>query len=123
MRVSNNEVDSKITTEYDVIKIGERLKKLRHEKGGKQLTQDKMAEELGYNCVDAYARYERGKVKDISIEFILKVADYHKVSTDYILCRETRYKNNDEGEHQNNVNKIVAQIKGEINKVFEKHTY
>ncbi|MBQ4428261.1 MAG: helix-turn-helix transcriptional regulator [Clostridia bacterium] len=36
-----------------------------------------------------YARYERG-ASELPIRHLVKLADYYGVSTDYILCRNTK---------------------------------
>jgi len=51
----------------------------------KDLTQKKMGEIL--SCSQrVYSNYERGEL-DIPTEILIKLADFHEVSTDYILNR------------------------------------
>lgn len=49
------------------------------------LTQQQVADMLGCNR-EVYRRYEKG-IRTIPIDFLIKLADYYKVSTDYILER------------------------------------
>lgn len=62
--------------------IAERLKQLRNMS---KCRQDEIAKLL---CISrpSYAFYESGK-REISIENVVKLADFYKVSTDYILGR------------------------------------
>ena len=65
-----------------VMKMYKRIKELRKYKG---MTQTEMAQVL--HCSQrVYSDYERGKV-DISTEMLIKLADFHGVSIDYILNR------------------------------------
>ena len=60
----------------------ERIRALREDKDLKQV---EMAEIL--NCSQrVYSYYERGEL-DIPTEILIKLADYHNTSTDYILGR------------------------------------
>lgn len=59
-----------------------RIRDLREDK---DMTQTQMAAIL--NCSQRiYSNYERGDV-DIPTEILIKLADFHKVSTDYLLNR------------------------------------
>ena len=59
-----------------------RIRDLREDK---DLTQKKMGEIL--SCSQrVYSNYERGDL-DIPTEILIKLADFHKVSVDYILNR------------------------------------
>ena len=61
-----------------------RIRDLREDK---DLTQTQMAAIL--NCSQRiYSNYERGEV-DIPTEILVKLADFHNVSTDYLLNRTT----------------------------------
>lgn len=60
----------------------QRLKDLREDKDMKQV---QIAELLGIQQT-VYSRYERG-MQNIPLEHLLFLADYYKVSTDYILGR------------------------------------
>lgn len=52
---------------------------------GRDLTQKKMGEILA--CSQrVYSSYERGEL-DIPTEILIKLADFHNVSVDYILSR------------------------------------
>jgi transcriptional regulator with XRE-family HTH domain len=60
----------------------ERIRSLREDK---DLVQKDMAEIL--SCSQrVYSNYERGDI-DIPTEILIKLADYHNTSTDYILGR------------------------------------
>lgn len=59
-----------------------RIRDLREDK---DLTQKQMGEIL--NCSQrVYSNYERGEL-DIPTEILIKLADFHNVSVDYILNR------------------------------------
>ena len=49
------------------------------------MTQEDIARILGTSQT-MYARYERG-ASELPIRHLLALADFYKVSTDYILCR------------------------------------
>lgn len=53
-------------------------------------TQSEIAAMLGTSQT-MYARYERG-ASELPIRHLIKLADYYKVSTDYILCRTDKLK-------------------------------
>ena len=60
----------------------ERIRNLREDK---DLTQAKMGEIL--SCSQrVYSNYERGDI-DIPTATLIKIADFHKVSVDYLLNR------------------------------------
>lgn len=60
----------------------QRIRDLREDK---DLTQQNMGEIL--SCSQrVYSNYERGEL-DIPTEILIKLADFHKVSVDYILNR------------------------------------
>lgn len=60
----------------------QRIRDLREDK---DLTQKQMGEIL--NCSQrVYSNYERGEL-DIPTEILIKLADFHNVSVDYILNR------------------------------------
>lgn len=64
-----------------------RIRDLREDK---DMTQKQMAEIL--NCSQrVYSNYERGDI-DITTEILKKLADFHNVSTDYILERTNNKK-------------------------------
>ncbi len=59
-----------------------RIRDLREDQ---DLTQKKMSEIL--NCSQrVYSNYERGEL-NIPTEILIKIADFHKVSVDYLLNR------------------------------------
>lgn len=62
------------------------FKRLEELRVDHDLTQQNVAELLGCQR-EVYRRYEKG-VRDIPIDFLIKLADYYKVSVDYILERE-----------------------------------
>jgi transcriptional regulator with XRE-family HTH domain len=57
-----------------------RIKELREENG---LTQQAVAEFLNVKQ-NTYSQYENGK-RQLSIDLLIKLAKFYKVSTDYIL--------------------------------------
>ncbi len=65
------------------MKICENLKELRLENN---LTQEQIAKILKVSRV-VYNRYENGK-REISVEFLIILADYYQVTLDYIAGRE-----------------------------------
>lgn len=60
-------------------------KRIRDLREDHDKTQAEIAEILGTSQT-MYARYERG-ANELPIRHLLVLADYYKVSTDYILCR------------------------------------
>lgn len=77
------------------MEYGERLKKLRNEKG---ISQQEFADRLKINR-STYARYELGKTQP-DFETLQKIADYYSVTIDFILGRSdnTNTQTNDEKE-------------------------
>ena len=62
--------------------IYKRIRELREDKG---MTQKQMSEIL--SCSQrVYSNYERGEL-DIPTEILVKLADFHKTTVDYILYR------------------------------------
>ncbi len=61
------------------------FRRLRDLREDKDLTQTQVAEMLGIQQT-VYSRYERG-YQNIPLEFLLFLADFYQVSTDYILGR------------------------------------
>ena len=60
-------------------------KRIRDLREDKDLTQKQMGEIL--SCSQrVYSNYERGEL-DIPTEILIKLADYHQVSVDYLLNR------------------------------------
>ena len=60
-------------------------KRIRDLREDKDMTQKQMGEIL--SCSQrVYSNYERGDL-DIPTEILIKLADFHKVSVDYILSR------------------------------------
>ena len=66
----------------NVATVGERIRKLRKEKG---ITQKELADYLGV-AVSAVNKYEAGKRMPVP-ETIAKMADYFNADTDYLLGR------------------------------------
>ena len=62
------------------------FKRLRDLREDNDLKQTDVAEYLGI-AQTVYSRYERG-IQTIPIEHLIKLADFYKVSIDYILERE-----------------------------------
>ena len=60
-------------------------KRLRDLREDRDLTQEDIARVLGTSQT-MYARYERG-ASELPIRHLTTLADFYKVSTDYILCR------------------------------------
>lgn len=73
--------------DYRKMDYRKRIRDLRedHDK-----TQSEIAAMLGTSQT-MYARYERG-ASELPIRHLIKLADYYKVSTDYILCRTDKLK-------------------------------
>lgn len=62
--------------------------RIRHLREDKDLTQTQMAQYL--QCSQRiYSNYERGEV-DIPTHILIKIADFHDTSTDYLLHRTNR---------------------------------
>ena len=67
-------------------------KRIRDLREDKDLTQQKMGEIL--SCSQrVYSNYERGEL-DIPTEILIKLADFHNVSVDYILNRTDKKETN-----------------------------
>ena len=64
------------------------VKRMRDLREDHDLTQQQVAEVLGTSQT-MYARYERG-ASELPIRHLLTLADFYKVSTDYILCRSDK---------------------------------
>ena len=60
-------------------------KRLRDLREDRDLTQEDIARLLGTSQT-MYARYERG-ASELPIRHLVALAEFYKVSTDYILCR------------------------------------
>lgn len=60
-------------------------KRLRDLREDRDLTQESIARLLGTSQT-MYARYERGAT-ELPIRHLVTLADFYKVTTDYILCR------------------------------------
>ena len=65
--------------------IGLYLRRVYDLREDHDLTQKAVAEYLGIQP-NVYRRYEKG-VRDFPISIIIKLADFYKVSTDYLLER------------------------------------
>lgn len=65
-------------------------KRIRDLREDHDKTQSEIAAMLGTSQT-MYARYERG-ASELPIRHLIKLADYYKVSTDYILCRTDKSK-------------------------------
>ena len=63
-------------------------KRIRDLREDHDKTQSEIAEMLGTSQT-MYARYERG-ASELPIRHLIRLADYYRVTTDYILCRTER---------------------------------
>ena len=63
-------------------------KRLRDLREDRDMTQEDIARILGTSQT-MYARYERG-ASELPSRHLLALADFYKVSTDYILCRSDK---------------------------------
>ena len=61
---------------------------IRELREDKKLTQSQLAKIFNCNQI-TISQYERG-TRALSIEMLVKYADFFNVSTDYILCRDTK---------------------------------
>lgn len=84
----------------------ERLKRLRTEKGW---TQDYVRERVGCT-LKSYRNWETGAIPLSDVRFLEALADLHKVSTDYLLCRT---------DYTSIGNKEISEITGLSNKSIE----
>ncbi|MBR2718889.1 MAG: helix-turn-helix transcriptional regulator [Clostridia bacterium] len=64
------------------------FRRLRDMREDADLTQEDIAEYLGIQQT-VYSRYERG-YQTIPLEHLIRLADYYKVSLDYLTERESR---------------------------------
>lgn len=69
---------------YDAEKIGERIQELRKENN---ITQEYLADELGVST-NHLCKIEKGK-KGASVDLLLDMSEFFRVSTDYILLGKT----------------------------------
>ncbi|MBQ8134861.1 MAG: helix-turn-helix transcriptional regulator [Clostridia bacterium] len=94
------------------MKYYKRLQDLRNDN---DLTQEDIAKILN-TTKQTYGRYEKGKRK-LSIEDLIKIADFYGVSTDYILGRTDNPEINTEKPTDiiKSITKIKNQINGNIN--------
>lgn len=65
-------------------------KRIRDLREDHDKTQSEIAAMLGTSQT-MYARYERG-ASELPIRHLIKLAEFYKVSTDYILCRTDKLK-------------------------------
>lgn len=63
------------------------VKRLRDLREDHDLTQQQVADIL-HTSQTMYARYERG-ANELPIRHLIALADYYRVTTDYILCRDS----------------------------------
>jgi len=70
-----------------VFKLYERIRNLREDK---DLSQTKIAKFLNVSQT-TYSRYENG-VLDIPSQILIKLANFHKTSVDYLLGRTDKFK-------------------------------
>lgn len=69
------------------VQYNEILKELREDK---RLTQTQLGQIFNVNQI-TISQYERG-TRQLSIEMLIKYADFFNVTTDYILCRDRKPK-------------------------------
>ena len=69
------------------MQYNEILKELREDK---RLTQTQLGQIFNVNQI-TISQYERG-TRQLSIEMLIKYADFFNVTTDYILCRDRKHK-------------------------------
>ena len=63
--------------------------RIRHLREDKDLTQTKMAQQLGMSQT-GYSKYETGE-NDIPTSILIKLAEYHNTSIDYLLgCTDNK---------------------------------
>ncbi len=67
------------------MQYNEILRELREDK---KLTQKELGKILNVNQI-TISQYERG-TRALSIEMLIKYADFFNISTDYILCRDRK---------------------------------
>lgn len=84
---------------------------LRELREDNKLTQTELGKIFNCNQI-TISQYERG-TRALSIEMLIKYADYFHVSTDYILCRDLKR------DHKNQVNINYGSI-GSIGKITMK---
>ncbi len=70
-----------------MFKLYERIRNLREDK---DLSQTKIAKFLNVSQT-TYSRYENG-VLDIPSQILIKLANFHKTSVDYLLGRTDKFK-------------------------------
>lgn len=66
----------------DINKVGERIKELRKKNG---LSQEKLAEKI-YLTQNAISKIEKGNIKNLKLEHLVKIAECFNVSCDYLCC-------------------------------------
>lgn len=67
-------------------------KRIRDLREDKDITQDKIANQLGVSQ-RSYSYYENGRNK-IPLDILVAIADFHGVSTDYLLNRTDKKETN-----------------------------
>lgn len=77
---------------------------LRELREDKKMTQSQLAKVFSCNQI-TISQYERG-TRALSIEMLIKYAEYFNVSTDYILCRDKKRS----AKNQININENYGKI-------------
>lgn len=77
---------------------------LRELREDRRMTQTELAKIFNCNQI-TISQYERG-TRTLSIEMLIKYADYFNVTTDYILCRDKKKGN----KNQININENYGKI-------------
>ena len=95
------------------MKIGQRLRELRHRHKNKQAD---MAGILNISTA-AYQKIETG-INEISCKHILTIKDHFNISTDWLLSGETSKDSQDFEENQEDVKKMLADMKASKQVLF-----
>lgn len=93
------------------IKIGEKLKKIRQERG---LTQKELAEQMGYTQ-QYISMSEKGKIS--TIPALLEFCDFYNINLDYFDVRDDEKEQKENKKKYNSINEIVARL-SEVEKVL-----
>lgn len=101
--------------DYNAKKVGNRIKELR---GKKEWSQNEFAEKLGYTRQNI-SHIERGEVKNISVDFLVKCSELFKVSIDYIIYGENFIETDSEKAYIKIPIKTLERISKEINAILE----
>ena len=95
------------------VKIGQRLRELRHRHS---LKQAEMAGILNISTA-AYQKIETG-INEISCKHILNIQDHFNISTDWLLSGKTSIDSQDFEENRGHVKKMLADMKSSKQVLF-----